>query len=101
MPAIDYSRFYRYDELMALLRGFAAEQMRAAGDVEHVLVTPLNRGAPGNMQNPVGVRPKEVAVWIYHLALKPETEFNTFIVDVLDDWSQPIWPRFFRNYPIT
>jgi murein tripeptide amidase MpaA len=25
MPAIDYSRFYRYDELMALLRGFAAE----------------------------------------------------------------------------
>jgi murein tripeptide amidase MpaA len=25
MPAIDYSRFYRYDELMALLRSFAAE----------------------------------------------------------------------------
>ena len=25
MPAIDYARFYRYDELMALLRAFAAE----------------------------------------------------------------------------
>jgi murein tripeptide amidase MpaA len=25
MPAIDFSRFYRYDELMALLRGFASE----------------------------------------------------------------------------
>ena len=26
MPAIDHSRFYRHDELMELLRGFAAEQ---------------------------------------------------------------------------
>jgi murein tripeptide amidase MpaA len=26
MPAIDYSRFYRYDDLMALLRAFAAER---------------------------------------------------------------------------
>src|SRR4029450_4313398 len=25
MPTIDYSRFYRYEELMALLRGFADE----------------------------------------------------------------------------
>jgi hypothetical protein len=25
MPAIDYSRFYRYDDLMRLLRAFAAE----------------------------------------------------------------------------
>ncbi len=25
MPAIDFSRFYRYDDLMALLRAFVAE----------------------------------------------------------------------------
>ena len=37
MPTIDYSRFYRYDDLMALLRAFAAEnpRLRGAGNDRH------------------------------------------------------------------
>ena len=41
MPAIDYSRFYRYDELMALLRGFAAEHPA------HVAVESIGRSHEG------------------------------------------------------
>jgi murein tripeptide amidase MpaA len=41
MPAIDHSRFYRYDELMALLRGFAAEHPG------HVTVESIGRSHEG------------------------------------------------------
>jgi murein tripeptide amidase MpaA len=41
MPAIDYSRFYRYDALMALLRGFSEEHP------EYVEVAPIGRSHEG------------------------------------------------------
>src|SRR5512144_1736073 len=41
MPAIDYSRFYRYDDLMALLRTFASEHPG------HVDVTSIGRSHEG------------------------------------------------------